>query len=302
MRYLWMPIFFLLTACAPTAVGTAPLRGSAVPYLTVTPSLTSTPNVLMVVETPIPTGTPFVYTIVSGDTFSELAEQFKISQDALRAANPSVMPNSMSVGSSLLIPPVEPATANSATLTPIGLPISQCVCHASKDGGLWCFGLINNPTPGRIENLAARISLLDEQGANVTSQIAFPPLDAIPANAALPVLGFFPNTSPNVFPQIQVLSAIPASAETSPEVKLDNIVTRISWDGLSAQVQGDARVSSGTQIWIAAVVYNQNQQISGVKRWEGTLDSATNTTHFNFMVASLNGVIERVDLVAEVKP
>ena len=91
MRNSLFLLIFLITACAPaSAPAQKTTNNSLDPYLSATPSLTPSPNVLVIVETPIPTSTPFVYTIKSGDTFSELAEQFKISQDELRAANPDV--------------------------------------------------------------------------------------------------------------------------------------------------------------------------------------------------------------------
>jgi len=178
MRNSLFLFIFFVTACAPAPTQNTS-SNSLEPYLTATPSLTPLPNVLVIVKTPIPTATPFVYTIQSGDTFSELAEQFKISQDELRAANPDVSPNSMPVGATLLIPDSSAPLAAASTLTPVPAPVTQAVCHPTADNGLWCFALIQNNTPDILENVSAQITLLDEANNTLASQTAFTPLDII---------------------------------------------------------------------------------------------------------------------------
>ena len=183
MRNLILACAFFITACAANSTQTTP-NNSLKPYLTTTPSQTSTPNVFVIVETPLPTSTPVIYTIQKGDTFSELAERFKISQDDLRAANPDVSPNSMSVGTTLIIPDSSNALASASTLTPVPVPVTQTVCHPSADNGLWCFALIHNDTPNVLENVSAQITLLDEENNALASQTAFLPMDMIPSASA----------------------------------------------------------------------------------------------------------------------
>ena len=55
------------------------------------------PNVLVIIETPVPTNTPQIYIVESGDTISEIAEKFKIPQADLIAANPDVNPNTLTI-------------------------------------------------------------------------------------------------------------------------------------------------------------------------------------------------------------
>src|SRR5688572_11888186 len=135
--------------------------GTLQPYRTCTPAQTSTADVIVIMETAIPTSTLATYVIQAGDTLSELAEQFQVSQDLLRAANPDLNPNSMSIGQTILIPnPANPIAAAS-TLTPVPAPVAQAVCHPTADSGLWCFALIQNNTTDLFENVSAQISLLD---------------------------------------------------------------------------------------------------------------------------------------------
>src|SRR5690606_29371310 len=89
MRKLLLLCSLLLTACQPTPAPGSPTHTTddpLQPYLTGTPIATNTPNVLIIVETPQPTSTMQVYVIESGDTTSEIAEKFNISQSDLLAA------------------------------------------------------------------------------------------------------------------------------------------------------------------------------------------------------------------------
>lgn len=303
MRYLLL-LIFLLAACASAPVKTIS-SGAAQSYLTATPSQTPTPNVLVIFETPIPTSTPFVYTIQSGDTFSELAEQFKISQDELRAANPDVSPNSMSVGATLLIPDVSSAAPSGATPTPVPAPVTQTVCHPTADDGLWCFALIQNNSSDFLENISAQITLFDENNNALASQTAFMPLDIIPPSSSLPVYVFFPNTAANVNMQVQVLSTVQSSGSSYLPAKLNNIITQIDWSGLTAHVSGEiflpAESKAATQVWIAAVAYNKDGQVVGVKRWEGGEIQPGGRIAFSFLVSSLGSPIDRVEFVTEAR-
>ena len=301
MRNALLIFTFLLTSCA-SQIAPDNSGYSLDPYQTARPRLTSAPNVIVVVETPIPTGTPFIYTIQEGDTFSELAEQFKISQDDLRAANPDISPNSMPIGGTLLIPNPSPPLAAASTPTPVPVPITQIVCHPSIDPGLWCFALIQNITPDILENVSAQINLLDENNNVIASQTAFTPLNIIPHNSALPVYIFFPNVPANVKPQAQLLSAVQLSANNARYLpaKLNNIITQISWDGLTAQVSGrvylPAESKATTQIWVAAVAYDKDGHVVGLKRWEGT------SLQFDFTISSLASAIDRVEFIVEARP
>jgi LysM repeat protein len=301
---LWF-LFCLLfiVSCAPN---TQPVRrfNFPTPYSTQTANLTSTPNIVAS-ETPLSTSTPFIYTIQSGDTFSELAEKFKISQDDLRAANPDISPNSMPVGATLLIPDSSAATRG-ATLTPAPAPVTQTVCHPTADDGLWCFALIQNNTPDILENVSAQITLLDENNNVFAGQTAFIPLDIIPPNASLPVYVFFPNTGASANIQVKVLSAIQSSTSRYLSATLHNTIAQIDWNGLTAQLSGQislpAESTAAIQVWVAAVAYDKDGQVVGVKRWEGGALQPGGSIPFSFLVSSLGPEIDAVDFVVEAKP
>ncbi|HNN13927.1 MAG TPA: LysM peptidoglycan-binding domain-containing protein, partial [Anaerolineales bacterium] len=201
----------LLVACTSAPVTTETTDASLQPYLTGTPASTASPNVLVILDTPVPTNTPQVYIIESGDTISEIADKFKIPQSDLLAANPDADPNALVIGQTLIIPDPSAQPIVASTLTPIPVPVTQAACHPTADSGLWCFALIQNNTVDPLENISAQITLFDENMNPAASQIAYPPLDIIAPNSSLPVSVYFPNIAGNFTPQIQVLSAMPGS-------------------------------------------------------------------------------------------
>ncbi len=293
----------LLSACAPA--NNQNFDGALQPYLTSTPVQTSTPNVIIVFETPVPTSTPFVYVIQSGDTFSELAEKFNISQDQLRAANPDVSPNSMAIGGTLLIPDPSAALAAASTSTPVPAPVTQATCHPSADSGLWCFALVQNNTTDILENVSAQITLLDLNSTVVASQIAYPPLDIIPANSSMPVYIFFPNTSADLTPQVQIVTALQASSNSYLPAIINNSLAQIKSNGKTAQLSGQIYLppesQAATQVWVAAVAYDKNGTVVGIRRWEGGGIQPGTSINFNFAVSSLGGDIEAVDFFIQAK-
>src|SRR5258706_11147121 len=102
--------FLILTACAPQSTQPRPQPGDLLPYLTATQTPLSplgtmqTPEGLVPLTTPLPSPTPFTYTIKAGDSMSVIAEKFDVKLDDLQAANPEISPNAMSAGQVLKIP------------------------------------------------------------------------------------------------------------------------------------------------------------------------------------------------------
>lgn len=301
MRY-FLPLIFLLAACSPAPTQTVPVE-TVQPSPTMLPSPTFTPNVLVIVETPVPTSTPFAYVIQSGDTFSELAEKFKVSQDALRVANPDIQPNSMGIGQTILIPDPASSLPSGATPTPEPVPVTQTVCHPTADGGSWCFALLQNNTANYFENVSAQVTLFNASSETVASQNAFLPLDILPPNTSLPVFAFFTKAPADSTMQVQILSAVPSNGVGYLPASLNNVVAQISWNGLTAQVSGEiflpAESKAATQTRIAAVAYDQGGQVTGLKIWDGGSMQPGEKAVFSFQVSSLGAAIDRVEYVLQ---
>ena len=306
MRKLILVCIFLLSACASQPVQNSP-DVSLAPYSTATPSQTSTPNVITINETPLPTSTPFVYTVKSGDTISKLADQFHISQDAIRAANPDVSPNSMTIGTTLIIPDSTAAQADESTPTPAPAPVTQTVCHPSADDGTWCFALIQNNSAELLENVSAQITLLDEENNILESQTAFLPLDIIAPNSSLPAYIFFYSKIPEKYTiQVQVLSANQLAVNNPRYLAatIQNSAAQIN--GRTAQLSGQiflpAESKAATQTWVAAVAYDKDGVVVGLARWEGGAIQPGGSLSFSFFVSSLGAEIDAVEYFVEVRP
>ncbi len=306
MRKLLLTCIFLISACTSQNIQSTP-DTLLDPYSTSTPGLTSTPNVIVIFETPIPTSTPLIYTVEAGDTISEIAEKFKITQDELRAANPDVSPNSMTIGMTLLIPDSSAVPVGASTPTPVPAPVTQTVCHPSADGGLWCFALIQNNTTELLENISAQITLLDESNNVIASQTAFMPLDIIAPNSSLPAYVLFDSEIPANFNiQVQVLTANQLSINNPRYLPaaIQNAVAQIN--GRTAQLSGQillpAESQAATQIRVAAVAYDKDGVVVGIKRWEGGAIQPGGSISFSFLVSSLSFEIDAVEFFVEARP
>lgn len=302
---LALAAFFLLltSACAPVAFPNQP--AALTPYLTFTPSATASPlPVEEGTQTALPTSTPFTYIIQAGDTMGALAQKFGVTLEALIAANPSISPNAMPIGATLLIPTDQNNPTGESTPTPVPFVISQIDCYPTLDNGMWCFALARNDSADALENLSARISLLSADGGLVAAQDALPPLNVIPPHASLPLTVFFPPPAPlDARPRAQILSATiltPNDARYLPAA-LGAPLIEIAADGRTARVSGEVSLPAGSvpaqTVWVAAIAYDEMGRVVGFRRWEGM-----GVGPFQLTVASLGSRVTRVEVFAEARP
>ena len=213
-RILLSSLFFLFTSCTSQGIST-PLPSVLIPFLTSTRSplaptgTPQTPQGVVAAETPLPSPTPFTYTIQQGDTISSIALKFGVSMDDLQAANPEISPNAMSVGQVINIPSNPENPSGEPTPTPASFTIQQIECYPTADQGLWCFVLIHNDFPDFVENVSVQVKLVDPSNVTLESQTALLPLNILPPNTSLPLTVFFsPEIPSDAKPQVQVLTAI----------------------------------------------------------------------------------------------
>jgi LysM repeat protein len=261
-------------------------------------------------ETPQASPTPSQYTIRSGDTLGQIADRLGISLDELLVANPGVDPNALPVGQSLTIPGSLVGSAGEPTPTPVPFLIEQIACHSIANGAVWCFILIRNESPDVVENVTARVTLVDSQGQPTVTGVALLPLDILLPGASLPLGVFFPPpVAVGTRPQVQVLTAIallPGDQRYLPAV-IRRSLAEVSWRGRSAALSGEVflpetSVSAGV-IWIAAVAYDGSGNVVGFRRWESEAGlPAGSSLPFAFMVSSVAGRIERVEFAVEARP
>lgn len=297
-------LFLLLaSSCAPVSSSNQP--AALTPYLTLTPSATSTPELGFITEQAAPpTPTPFTYIIQAGDTMGALAQKFGVSLDALIAANPSVSPNAMPIGATLRIPTDQNNPTGESTPTPVPFVITQINCYPTLDNGMWCFALARNDSDSALENLSARISLLSADGGLVAAQDAIPPLNVIPPHASLPLTVFFPPPAPvDATPRAQILSStsLPAGDARYLPALIVNLLTEIAPNGKTARVTGQvslpANVAAAKTVWVVAVAYDDAGRVVGFRRWEGT-----GAGNFDLTVSSLGSRVTRVEVFVEARP
>jgi LysM repeat protein len=312
VRFTIIAAALLVTACTPVTSNTTPAAPRLHPYLTTTPSATADQlaGVVVTADTPLPTPTPSQYTIKAGDTLGQIAEQFRITLDALLAANPNVNPGALRVGDTLHIPASPADFAGEATPTPVAFRVQQAACHPTASGAVWCFVLVLNDTSDVIENVTAQITLLDSSGSAIDSKAAALPLDILPPGTSLPLSVLFPPPLPlEVRPQVSILTAIrllPGDKRYLP-VQSRNTITQVSWLGRSADVSGEAFLSEGSasarDVWIVGVAYDRAGELVGWRRWESTgALPAGSSIPFSLFLSSVAGGIERVEIVLQARP
>ncbi len=301
----------LLAACTARSTAQPPAPTAILqPYLTATASLTPEPP-LQAVETPLPTSTPFTYTVASGDTLSGIAEKFRVPLNDLLAANPGISPNSMSVGTVLMVPSDPNNPGGEPTPTPVGLPVRQVDCYPTAEGGMWCFVLVQNDSPGPVENVSAQVTLHSPAGQVLASQAALSPLNTLPAGGSLPLTVFFPPVVlEETRPSVQMLTAtrLLAGDKRYLPIVLQSSLIEVDWSGQAAQVSGEAFLPADApapagRVWVAAVAYSADGRLAGVRRWEGTTEIAPGgVAGFSFSISSLGPPIARVELFLEARP
>ena len=301
---------FLLAGCAgPEPTALRPVSPSSLAaYATQTIPVKPTPTIAAT-EIPIPSPTPSTYTIKRGDTLLEIARRSGISLAELLAANPGISPEALSVGQVIQIPAPRPPDS---LPPPAAAELGQAACYRvgrglPSGGGVYCFVPARNPGQGWLENVKVQVTLLDAEGRLVASQEALPPLTGLPAEKTLPAVAFFPDVQIVGAIQAQLLTAIQTDSTRYLPIELKNLLVGIAWGGLSAQVEGQARLAAESKpastIWLAGVAYDAEEKIVGVRRWEWSGSLAPGESlPFRFMVYSAGAPIARVDVLVEARP
>lgn len=311
-------LLLALSACTaapalPTATATLP--GQLTPYPSATPSITPSPTSADTpTPLPSPTPTPITYTVKKGDDLFGIAIRFKVSLKDLLAANPTVTPNLMSVGTVLIIPTSAQVTptvpVEELSPTPVALRLGQPNCLPEASGGTWCFLPVDNPESFAVENVTAVLRALDAAGNPLPDQIAYPPLNLLAPGDSMPLLAFYPaNAAQPAQVSAELASAVPVPAEPARYLGLAKLEPRveIAANGLTAAVTVTLKLADpaaqASQVWLLAVGYDAADRIVAVRRWEssaplaagGSLDAA-------LTLFTAGDPITRVAVLAEARP
>lgn len=248
------------------------------PYgATPTQSVQSNPAEVTSTPLPTPSPTPQYHTVQAGETMSSIALFYSLNTNDVVLANPDINPNAMVVGMQVLIPPKTASTeVASISSAPAPVVLSEPACFQEKSGGLWCFMNATNENDFAVENVLVEITLGDENGSQLTAQVAAAPLNMVPSKGQLPLSAYFPPPIPQPYRYSSLLiSAIPVEDESryiETEI-LEQSVT-ISEDGLAAQISVrvfvNGTVGKTVQVWLSAAALDDEGNIIGVRRVEAT--------------------------------
>jgi LysM repeat protein len=301
----------------------APARmGALTPY--------QTPSVVLPTHTPAaetpttevpPTPTPRAHTVQRGEDLSGLALRYGVPLEELLTANPTINPRMMSVGAVLVIPapktPIAPTAGTPGLQTPTALPLQArpVTCWRASDSGIWCFQEVRHGGATALEGVAAIFTLRGDTAQPALTHEALLPLDLLPPGQALPLYAYFPpqvatSLEGNLRAESQIIRALPNPDDgryLPGEVRATRV--KISADGLSAEITADVRLRApagqASRVWVAAAAYNADGEVVGVRRWEnpqGSAITAGAALQARFSIYSAAGQIERVELVAEIRP
>lgn len=321
--FLCILVVWLLTACQPSAsvIPTPTLRPVSAVTLTpyagpppaATPSLTPADT-----PTPLPTVTPTprLHTIRRGEDLFGIALFYGIALQDLLTANPTVNPYALRIGDQLIVPAAQSTPTldprNPPSPTPVGLSLPRPDCYPTRDGGVWCFAMLDNPQPFDVEGISVVFRLYDRITGEILSQTAFPPLNRLPAGGKIPVAVFFPPPAVLQFDAgLELLTALPIPPESrrylNTEIVQEEI--RISADGLSAGVSGRVRLGGeegeggAVGVIVVAVALDEQERVVGVRRWEsGQPLAAGQNLPFEMRVYTAAEPIARVVLLSEAVP
>lgn len=303
-----LSVLWLLVGCSSTFDSSQPVVAVDLsPYFTRTPGITPT-QIIPATQTVAPTLTPFVYTIARNDTLSGIAQRYGVSLEALQAANPGIIPASLAVGRTLIIPDPDGSAVQVVLSTPVPLDLRPGICKPSGSG-VDCLIPIHNPYPYALENIKVIVALNDESGQVLSSQEAILPINVLASDQTLPAEAFFSGLQSWTGIQTLLVSSTRLDDGDPRYIKtvVKNLLISINWDRLSANVQGqislDETQKPAGSLWVVAVAYDTDDQIAGYRRWEwkGELPSDA-AQPFSFPVYSLGSIIQRVEVLVEARP
>jgi murein DD-endopeptidase MepM/ murein hydrolase activator NlpD len=250
-----------------------------------------------------------IYVVKKGDTLGGIALAFGVSVEALQALNGDVQPAYLSVGRALTIPVT--AAGAAAPLVPLGpaftpypVMLSVPACYPQATGALYCLLEAHNPGQTALENISARVLLVDGQGGVVQETEAALAVNVLPPGGAAPLAALFPAAPEGWAGAVgRLSSAVPAGGQFAP---LE--VVAPTGQALAGQWTVTGQVRNGTALavqaaWVVLTVYDPAGQLVGYRKAAVTGPvPAGGSVAFAVSAAVLGGTGERYQVIAEGQP
>jgi len=287
---LWGSSFalaLLLGSCkaivTPPPTPTPPIAASATPRPTATflPGAYLTPIPATPTFTPVPTPTPIVHQIESGDTLFGIAIEYGVSLDALLVANGIEANDLLSIGQIIIIPTAEPESGSTTgmaapvgnqilpTPTPVMVPTTGVALYQTPAGGLWCLGEVVNTTGGPLTNLQLQVVLVAADGTPLLARTTLAAADYLAPEARTPFAVLFEQPPAGVADvTVVLLRAEAISAITAAFVPLDvtDVIGGVS--GPQYRVTGALSNHTGytvSRIAVVITLYDSNARVIGYR-------------------------------------
>lgn len=317
--YLLLVLSLVLPGCAqePAGVTTAP---TAVSTPTLSPTATTTPTELMVTTTTVaeqtptpfptptitPTPTPILYTIQEGETLLGIAIAQGTTTEAIMALNPEVVPEALSIGQVIILPPVTAVSAaavnGSDTAVPQNLTVSQIQTYETVVGSFWLVGEVTNAGEQAVENVQVALRFLNEAGEEVDTAAAWAANPLIAPGASAPFGVLLPQ-KPS-YAQVDTAVAQGNVVADFGERYLDFVIAEVALnnDEPAAEISGVVQnVGSETAVSIQLIItlYDAEGNIVGflIRPLADEL-AAGDEVRFTETAVSLAAPIEQVQIAA----
>jgi hypothetical protein len=243
-----------------------------------------------------------------------IATMYKVKIKDLKDANPKIDPRMMPIGTVLIIPsgdPEQDAFQPTAIPTPaVILQTGAPVCYPDPSGGAWCLMKVENNTEGDVEDISADFVLSGPDGSDPQTKTAFSLLDRLQSGLAIPLAVYFPQAPAQPWQvNTRLRTASPIIKDTGRYL-ISGIKLRssdYSSDKLSIHVTGTVDLQADQKdaniIHVTGAAYNSAGQPVGVRRWDSAvgLESGSGLV-YDFIIYSLSGPIDHVEILGEIRP
>ncbi len=308
-RIIYLLIVVVLLSACSSRTNPVPANLKLTPYFTPTTLLPQQTDAVSSTPFIAPTSTPTIHVVAAGETMSSIALRYGVETAAIMAVNPQINPNAMSIGTKLTIPSQSGAGFTGTNATPVPMIVSSPNCTRSKEGGVWCFLLIKNEQKYPVENILARIVLGNSQTGQVADQLTTAPLNILYPGKALALSAYFSAVMPDPFQtSFEMVSVLQVQDGSSRylDTRLENQQINIDSNALSARVYGEVSLTepsvSANQVWAAAIAYDIQGMVVGVRRWESAAPLTDGQKiSFSFQVYSTGAAITSVDVLVEAR-
>ena len=240
------------------------------------------------------------YRVKKGDTLSEIAARFNLSQEQLIKANPQIDPDLLMVGEELQIPPADSISYNRYLQNRYNeyLAIQPVDCYPNPHQTAECLTQIKNIGDRTTYNIRLIAQTTDSEGG-IRESVSSPIVNQVLPGESIPVLFRFDNRLSDTDTVQCTIDSLELSKDTSLSLRLDEsqwskeIV--FSSDKKSAKVIlhfEQAAMEKTKSILIAA--YNEDGKVVGIRGKTNSVEQ-----DLSLFVYSLSGMIQDISVWVE---